>query len=227
MLRIHRNLFHKPATQLVPVLQRAGVPLRTLDLCKPALDMCVDCRRWAKVGTKPSVSVQISKKFGEVVYTDLVFLGEWIFQVFVDQATRFTRFGYLESKEFTSIEKGYRRTRFANHGHPRYLVSDKESAVASEQFGVWCEGRNIERQLISAKDDKTRLGVVSRACQGFRNTVPMIIAELGREGIKIEPKDVAAEVAMVVNTQVSDGGFTPHMMVHGCHPFYFIARNCP
>eukprot|EP00969_Alexandrium_andersonii_P072840 3213935-Alexandrium_andersonii.AAC.1 len=87
LLRVHRNLYHKPATQPVPVFQRAGVPLRTLELRKPALDVCVDCRRWAKVGTKPSVSVQISKKFGEVVFADLVFLGEWIFQVFVDQAT--------------------------------------------------------------------------------------------------------------------------------------------
>eukprot|EP00969_Alexandrium_andersonii_P055634 2452158-Alexandrium_andersonii.AAC.1 len=46
----------------------------------------------------------------------------------------------------------------------------------------------------------------------------MIISELGREGIKVDPEDVAAEVTLVANTQVSYGGFTPYMMVYGFHP---------
>ncbi len=208
ILDVHRRHFHKAAEELRNVLLRAGVPLNTLSLIETALALCVDCRRWKAPGSASKISLSIANRFGENLLADILFYDDWMFAVFVDECLRWTEFVYTDYKDFHSLEQAYCR--------------DKESVWASEVYGVWCEAQGIKRHLISAKDDKTRLGVINRKCLTFRRVVGPLIANLSHELIEIEPEDIAAELTICVNTQQSYGGHTAYQMLYRQEPHSII-----
>ncbi len=73
-------------------------------------------------------------------------------------------------KDFNEVERALRRAWIQFCGPMRQLTSDRESAINSDMFGVWCEAREIDRVMATAKDDHGKLGILNRKSLVFRNT---------------------------------------------------------
>jgi len=218
LLQLHRRLYHKSPDQMTPVLRRAGVPLATLSLIKVAVGHCEICKRWSRVATQPSVATRLASAFNQVVYGDILFLGDQMFLILLDDATRFCKFWYLARKDFVHLERAIRRCWISEYGPPHTLITDKERALALDTFGVWCDSRGIKRELVTSQTDHLKLGALNRKSRTFREAAPRLLDALRAEDIEVEPEDLAAELTICANTEVSYGGRTPYECLYGTLP---------
>jgi hypothetical protein len=153
LLTLHKRMYHKPGDELNKLLIRAGIPVRVLALTADAVQMCEQCARWRRTGAVPATKTRLAARMNDLIYADLVFFDEGIFFFVVDDATRFTMITHTEFKDYTSVEKAFRRGWLSLFGPPRRIRSDKEGSLASDGFGVYCERLGIQRELVVAGDD--------------------------------------------------------------------------
>jgi hypothetical protein len=218
ILDMHRQNYHKPADTLKAVLNKAGVPIRVLALVVIAIALCPECRAHARGGAKPHTSLQFYFAFNERVGLDLVFYDEFVFLLFVDYGTRFSRLWALASKEEIEIERAFRRAWAGLFGRPQETISDMESAVNSDRFGVYLENLGTKRLMIKAKEDHEGLGVINRRAGLFQRAAPVLHNELAKIYNDVEPEDLASEIEMAMNTVLTFGGQTPYACLLGVDP---------
>ncbi len=218
ILKMHKRNYHKSAAEMRKLLQRAGVPLRVLSLVKDAIKLCKECRDFAGRGTMPAVSMNLPGCFNQHVYADILFFLDWMWLIVVDSCTRWVRLWYINTKEFDNLEKAFRRCWLGLYGPPHKLSIDAERALATERFGVWCEGRGIEREIVIARDDHAKLGVVNRKAAIFQQAAPKLHQILKHEYPDVEPEDLASELEICFNTMISYGGKTPYECLMGQLP---------
>ena len=137
ILTLHRRYFHKPAEELRTILQRLGIPIRSLALVKTAIDHCEVCRRWQRVGAKPAIKFNLSPTFNQLIYGDVAFIGNESYLLLVDDAVRFCIVHEIDLKDFTGLEQAFRRGWLAHFGPPAALRTDKERALATDKFGLY------------------------------------------------------------------------------------------
>jgi len=218
LIVLHRRMYHRPPDQMRRLLKAAGVPLATLALVEEACKACEICRRWDATGTKPNVKLHLSASFNHCVFIDLVYLMDWTFTIACDEATRYCTFCYVEYKSFESLERGFRRSWVARFGPPVRVRLDKERALAHESFGVYLEKLGVDRELVDAEDEHTRMSILDRRVQIIRHMGPKLFDTLSSEGLAVEPEDLAAEVEFCVNTQLNHNGTNPYLILHGTQP---------
>jgi hypothetical protein len=126
ILHLHKRLYHRKPDELRTLLNKSGVPLRTLTFVEEACKRCEVCRRWSAIGTKAAVKTRLSGRFNHMIYADLVFIGQppAMFFVCVDDAIRYTTVHYLEWKDFSCLEKAFRRSWIQHFGPPAIIRSD-------------------------------------------------------------------------------------------------------
>ena len=124
---------------MTEMLKLAGAPVRAIALIPEALRLCLECRRHQRLLAKPHVSMRFVTVFNYEVYLDLLFFDDWIFMLMMDGFLRFCRFGYVTHKTFEALEKCFRRWWISLFGAPRKVIMDKERALATDRFGIWCE----------------------------------------------------------------------------------------
>jgi hypothetical protein len=218
ILSLHRRLYHKPAEQLRTILSKAGVPIRCLALVRDAVELCEVCLRWKRPGNTPMVKTSLAGQFNEMVYADLVFSGDWVFLLVVDDCIRFMHIPVCDFKSFQGIEKCLGRGWLAHFGTPARIRTDKERALAHETFGSYCEKLGIKRELVTAKDDHARLGVIDRRVQMFRHMLNTLHDMLASDGCKVEPEDLASESMIAIDTMLSYCGSSPYQCLYGALP---------
>ena len=176
LTNLHKRLYHRKADELRTILRRSGLPTRLLALCEEAVEACELCRRWQKIHAKPTVKLNLSKRFNHMVYGDLIFVGEptqYIFLVLVDDCIRWTGVSYVEFKDFTSLEKAFRQNWVSRFGPPHILRSDREGTLAADQFGIYLEKIGTKRELVTAGEHHGFLGPLDRKVQIIRSHVPL------------------------------------------------------
>jgi hypothetical protein len=221
LLALHKRLYHKPEEELRDLLHRAGLPLRVLAMVGDAVATCVECRRWARIGTKPSAKGRLASRFNDLVYADLILFDSppLIYMIMVDDALRFTTIAHVDYKSYESLETAVRRSWISLSGQPRRLRSDKESSLAGDAFGLFLEKQGTQRELVNVgADGQGLMGVLDRRVQLFRTMAPKLADVLAADAITIQPEDLASEVQYAMNTQLSYGGITPYACLFGRLP---------
>lgn len=105
-----------------------------------ACALCDTCRQWQQPGTRPSSKSRLTARFGDLVFADLIFWGEpkEAYLCLVDDAIRFTTVTHLTDRSFDSIVSAFREGWIKWFGARSRVRSDRESALAGDQFGAWC-----------------------------------------------------------------------------------------
>ena len=218
LLQLHRRFYHKPAGEMKKLLHQAGIPIRVLALVEDAVSLCEHCRRWTKTGATPVIKTRLSARFNQLVYIDIVFFDDAMYFFAVDDAIRWTVIYHIDYKDFDSLEKAFRRAWLGHYGPPLKIRCDKESALAHDAFGAYCEKLGIERELILAEEGHSMLGILDRRVQLFREMTPRLLDALSEDLISLENEDKAAEGMHCMNTQMSYGGVTAYQCLYGQHP---------
>ena len=218
---LHKRLHHRKADELRTILRKSGLPVRVLALCEEAVDNCTTCRRWAKQHTKPAVKVNLSKEFNQLVYADIMFIGEpatRMFLVLVDDCIRMCAIRNIDFRDFASLEKGLRQAWITRYGPMIVLRSDKEGTLAADQFGIYLEKLGVKRELVVGGEHHGFLGPLDRKIQIIRAHAPLLLDQLGEDRIVIDDDDLAAELELTINTQLTYNGIAPYTCLYGKLP---------
>ena len=138
--------------------------------------------------------------------------------IFVDDAIRWTVLAVTEFKTWEALEQCIRRNWLAHFGMPKKFVSDKESALANESFAVYCERLGVERELMLASEEHSRLGILDRRVQLVRMFMPRLADALAQHSVTLEPADVAAECQLCINTLIAHNGTSSYLCLYGVLP---------
>jgi hypothetical protein len=86
ILALHRRLYHKPASDMRTILQRAGVPLSVLATVSSALEHCDVCKNWSRGHAQPVIKIRGAIRFNATIYGDLVFFTNFTAGILVDES---------------------------------------------------------------------------------------------------------------------------------------------
>ena len=220
LLSLHKRFYHKPADALRSLLNRSGVPMRTLSLVADACKLCDICRRWTPTGTKPTARTSLATSFNDSVYADLVLFDDGLVYLFlVDEAIRYLVVTYVEGKTFEKLETAVRRAWIYNFGPPKQIISDKEGSLAGEAFGQYCDKVGIKRVLYTAGDNQhARLAVLDRRVRLFREMAPRLADTLAMDSALVDPEDIGGECQLAINLLPVAGGHCPYECLYGVPP---------
>ena len=210
ILQLHKRFYHKSASQLRALLQKAGVPLRALALVETACDLCTICKAWARRGTIPSVKARLSGSFNELVYGDLVFFESQVYLFLVDDCIRWVIIEAIEYKDFISLEQAFRRAWVAHYGPPKRFRCDREGGLSNDAFGTYLEKLGCQRELVTADFDHTKLSPLDRRVGIFREMAPRLADDLSKDIVSIEREDIAAECQYALNSQLVSEKCSPY-----------------
>ena len=76
----------------------------------------------------------------------------------------------------------------------------------------------MHRNLFLAKAGHHRLAALNRKCGTFQSAAAILYDSLSHEQVEIEPEDLAAELEICMNTQVSYHGKSPYEALFGQLP---------
>jgi hypothetical protein len=163
----------------------------------------------------------MSPKFNGLVYGDLVFLSAPVnmsFQVLIDDAIRYTTIRAVDYKDYSCLEKSFRRGWISLFGPMNVFRTDKEAAYASDQFGIYLEKIGTRRELVESGQYHGPLSVLDRRIELLRTYVPLLIDALSTDHIIIEADDLACELELVLNTSLTYKSVSPYMCLYGAMP---------
>ncbi|CAE7420861.1 RE2 [Symbiodinium natans] len=228
LLGLHERFYHAPITDMKNMLLRAGLSSALFPLAEEAVMNCSICRKHVRLPNRPQVKIgSNAAAFNMRVQIDLYMYKETWILLMVDEATRYKAAAAVKSRELGELLGKLLDHWFFTFGPPQQLVMDQESSLMSHEAG-----RELERFHVSripkgttsgpAGKQHTGTGLVERHVGLMEITMQKLEAELNRQGIQIEPHDLAREAAMAHNQSLNYGGATPSMAVFGVlpRPFY-------
>ena len=132
ILGLHIKFWHTSRDDMIKFLRRGGYSNVVLELVNKVVPwMCKDCMKWRRQQTRPLHGITMSPHFNYRVQTDLWFIWDMTFVVFVDECIRYALTAQLHRK--TADE--WMTTAFdlwiKYFGPMWFLVSDQEGAVTS------------------------------------------------------------------------------------------------
>jgi hypothetical protein len=137
--RMHVRLWHAPAQRLRDLMSAAGLPKEILDDVQAVVDTCSVCREWQRNGNKPMASLSFTSAFNEGVQFDLLFLeGEPVVHT-ICLCNKWAQGMFVKSKEPEDVLPAIVHVWFRVYGPPKFLVSDQEGALFSDEGGVWAD----------------------------------------------------------------------------------------
>ncbi|CAE7220811.1 unnamed protein product, partial [Symbiodinium sp. CCMP2456] len=228
LLGLHERFYHAPIGDFKSMLLRAGLTSDVLPLAEEAVMSCAICRKYVRLPNRLQVQIGAGAGiFNHRVQIDLFQYKEvWILLI-IDEATRYKAATSVMSKDFQEVTRKMMECWIAVFGPPFQLISDQEQSVMSHEAGRELERLQIERvpkgtTAGQAGKQHTGTGLVERHICLLELTMKKVEAELDRQGIAIQPHELARECAMSHNMSLNYGGATPSMAVFGVlpRPFY-------
>ncbi|CAE8728215.1 unnamed protein product, partial [Polarella glacialis] len=221
LLGLHERFWHAPQKDFHNLLWRAGAPAEILALIPEVIRVCGVCRLFIRPLSKPSLRAEFAGTFNAIVQTDLFFLWDMVFILFVDEATRYKVIALVINKEYKTLSAALITLWVRYFGPPQVLVSDQESAWMSENAGADFDRLSIIRRPKGSDPHgakHTGTGLVERHVGLSKVALLKMEAELKRQGLEVTKEEMAAECGMSQNMILSYGGYTPAQAVLGANP---------
>ena len=104
LLGLHEQCWHATADRLHSMLEKAGMPKEVLQLIREVIPHdCARCKQFAHAKHRPRVKTLMDKHFNHIVQCDLFFLWDLIFVLLIDETTKYTFVGHVNSKSFEDL----------------------------------------------------------------------------------------------------------------------------
>ena len=163
--KLHVRLWHAPAQRLRDLLSAAGLPAHVVKAAQDVVDTCRGCREWQRRGRKPMTSLSFTIYFNEGVQFDLLFMDDGVVAHLVCMCIRFAQGEFVASKEPAAILDALSHFWIRTFGAPKFIVSDQEGALFSDEGGIWADRHGIDlrpkpkgahAQIIERRNDLLR-----------------------------------------------------------------------
>ncbi len=223
LLGLHERLWHSPASDFCNLLRRAGLPAEILNEAMEAVKQCPICRKYVRLPNRPQMRARGAIVFNETVQLDLFFWESNTYMLVIDEATRFKACSVVEGQEAEQLLNCLLQIWIYMFGPPGKVVMDQQVGLMSHEAGSEFERLNMERcprgtTSGHGAEQHTGTGIVERHVQLMKLTMYKLRAELQRQGLDPEPRELSQESAMAHNITLSYGGVTPTMAVFGTLP---------
>ena len=226
LLGLHERLWHSPASDFCNLLRRAGLPAEILNEAMEAVKLCPICRKYVRLPNRPQMRARGAIVFNNTVQLDLFFWESNTYMLIIDEATRFKACNVVDGQEAEPLLNCLMQIWIYMFGPPERVVMDQQVGLMSHEAGAEFERLNMERcprgtTSGHGANQHTGTGIVERHVQLMKLTMYKLRAELQRQGMDPEPRELSQESAMAHNITLSYGGVTPTMAVFGALPRRF------
>ena len=204
---------------MIKILNLANISKEVQEKCREIVDTCRACREWQRPAPKNMATLRISNQFNEYVEIDLLFVGDMIILHIIDEFLRFSGGGLLKSQQTPEILRCIHFNWIMIHGPPRFIVSDQEGALESDEARIYFDRLGTQRR---PKAVGSKAVVVERHHEIIRNSIRRIRSQCKEEGLNIEPEYIVAEAFFAHNSMLNIGGFTPYIGLYGRHPMNLV-----
>ena len=223
LLGLHERMWHSPASDFCNLLRRSGLSAEILNEAMEAVKQCPICRKYVRLPNRPQMRARGANVFNETIQLDLFFWESNTYMLVIDEATRFKACNVVEGQEAEQLLSCLMQIWIYMFGPPGKVVMDQQVGLMSHEAGSEFERLNMERcprgtTSGHGADQHTGTGIVERHVQLMKLTMYKLRAELQRQGLDPEPRELSQESAMAHNITLSYGGVTPTMAVFGTLP---------
>ncbi|CAJ1430110.1 unnamed protein product, partial [Effrenium voratum] len=199
-------------------------------LAEEAVAGCPVCRKYVRLPNRPQTKVHGATTFNDSVQIDIFHLNQRQYLLMIDEATRYKVASVITSSEAEELLAVIMELWVRYFGPMKRLVLDQQSSLMSHETGAECERLGITRcprgtTSGDAGKKHTGTGLVERHVQLTKLTMLKLYAELTRQGLVPEWKEIALEAAMAHNITLNYGGVTPSMSVFGVLPRGFYEED--
>ena len=140
VLGIHIKFWHSPRDDMLRFLRRGGFGTEILTIVVRVIPWKgEDCMKWRRHQTRPQHGMTTSPHFKFRVQTDLWFIWDMTFVIFVDECISYGLTTKLERKTADEWMKTAFHLWIKYFGPICWLVSDQEGAVVSDLVSKACE----------------------------------------------------------------------------------------
>ena len=224
LTKLHRRLWHAPASRMRDILSAAGVPDSTCDLVGPIVDACHVCRLWQRPGKRSIALSRLTTTFNDIVQIDLLFVNKWIIVHMIDEATRWTMTRVLRTKDADTLLQAITTTWVHVWGPMRTLVTDEESGLHGDQSSIWAERLGVNMKY---KEPGTHATMVERHHQILREAILHLVAECALTDAEVPFDHLVAEATFAKNAILVCNGDTPFHAVTGRTPHVLAEFEAP
>ncbi len=222
--KLHLRWWHAKEPKMRVILKAVGLDEVRLNMIKPIVDTCRECRAWAKKGNAILPSHSLSLNFLDEGEMDLMFYKTFTAFHCIDRCIRLSGSAPSAGKESAHIIEAYTTAWIQHHGPFKILYCDGES-------GVHCpEGEAEIRRLGSTLRKRAphqHARVVERRNAVLRHVMHMIEADLKRSSHDITFKRLLAEATFVVNCFSFYNGVSPYNALTGRQPPFLPDFDTP
>ena len=122
---------------------------------------------------------------------------------------------WIEGKEPKHILPAITHTWFRVYGPPKYIISDQEGALFSDEGSIWADRWGIEMR---PKPRNAHAQIIERRNDMLRQQYNRNRTQAREEGIRVTKTDLLDESVYVLNAMTSVHGQTPYVAVFGRVP---------
>ena len=146
---------------------------------------------------------------------DILFLGDGPVGHLICLCTRWTCAGFLTSRVTEVVLNFITHYWIRLFGPPRYLISDQEGALASDEGAAWADRWNIE---LKPRPRGNHAHVVERHQEILRQQYHRVKSQCAQEGLRVTKEAMMDETNLAKNVLVSVHGESPYAAMFGRVP---------
>ena len=190
----------------------AGLPKEILDEVQGVVDTCSVCREWQRNGSRPMASVSLTTAFNEGLQFDLIFLDDGAAVHLICLCIKWAQAVFVSGKEADVVLPAIVHMWFRVYGPPKFIVSDQEGALFSDEGAIWVERWKV---ALRPKAKQAHAHVIERRNEMLRQQYHRNRGQAREEGLKVTKEEILDESVLALNCIVSVHGSTPNSALFG------------
>jgi len=131
---------------MMKILDLANISKEVQEKCWEIMDTCRACREWQRPAPKDMATLRISIQFNEYIEIDLLFVGDMIILHIIDEFLKCSGGGLLKSQQMPGLLRSIYLNWVMIHGPPRFIVSDQEGALESDETRIYFDRLGTQRR---------------------------------------------------------------------------------
>ena len=130
--KLHLRWWHASEPKMRQILSAVGIDNARLDMIKPIVDTCRECRAWQRPGNTVVASVSLPTRFNEEGECDLMFYKNYIAFHIIDRAIKLSDGEQIHDKSTNTLLDAYTSAWVQRHGPVAILFSGGESGLNND-----------------------------------------------------------------------------------------------
>ena len=174
------------------------------------------CRERQRRSNSPVTSLTLTSKFNEGVQFDLLFLGDGMIVAHMCcMCIRWAQGEQVKDREPQSILPAIEHFWFRQYSPPRFIVSDQEGALFSDEGAIWASRWNME---LKSKAKGSHAHIMERRNDLLRQQFNKVRSQARKDGLNLTDTQILDESLLACNCMLSVHGTSPYEALFGRVP---------